>query len=123
ILQQLVVLEHDANAATKAGNASRCQTARVDAAHEHLAARRPLDERDELQQRALACARMTGDEHQLAGGDLHAETAQRFLTAGIALPDVIQLDHALPSGGASNALTNCSASNTPRSSACSPTPM
>ena len=76
-----------------------CGTARVRKSGElrvvddDLPARRPLDETDQFQQRALARARMAGDEHHLARADLEAELGKRVLAGCVALADFVEGDH------------------------------
>ena len=45
---------------------------------------------DQLEQRALAGAGMTGDEQHFAGGDFETHVGQRVVTAGIAFADVVE---------------------------------
>jgi hypothetical protein len=72
VVEQLVILEHDADALAERGIRRRFTRARVLAVDEHGAARRLLDQRDELQQRALAGARGARQERHLAALELRS---------------------------------------------------
>ena len=92
---------------------------------EHLAARGALDERDQLQNAALARARMAGQERQLALVDLERHAGQGLAAVGVALVDLIEANHRAPAPSGpdfSSADTNSAALNTPKSSVSSPTP-
>ena len=91
---------------------------------EDLAAGGAFDERDQLQNAALARARMAGQEGQFAGVDLEGHAGERLAAVGVALVNLVEADHAAaPSGpDLSSAETNSGALNTPKSSLCSPTP-
>ena len=90
-------------------------------------ARRALDQRDQLEQRALAGAGVTGQEHHLAALDVEREVAERLAAVRVALADVVEADHAaspLARGRATaRRRRSAPASNTPKSSADSPMPM
>ena len=69
VVEQLVVLEHDAEPLPERRNLAARDARRVLVVDEHRAARRPLDQRDQAQQRALAGARRARQEHELAALD------------------------------------------------------
>src|SRR6056297_529853 len=121
--QQLVVLEHHADVAPVTRDATAPDLGEVLVVHHDAAPGGPLDQRDQLQQRALARARMPGDEDHLPGVHVQREALQRIV-AGIALGDVLQVDHrAAPPPRSSRASTNSPASKGCRSSTPSPTPI
>ncbi len=88
-----MILEHHADAAPRVRDASAPQFAVIAAVDDHLAARRPLQQRDEFQQRALARARVAGDEGHLAGGQLEVHFDQRIVVRGVAFADVLESNH------------------------------
>ena len=63
------------------------------AVDDHRAARGPLQQRDELEHRALAGAGAAGEEHHLARFDPEADAGQRLAAVGIALADAVEDDH------------------------------
>src|SRR5690606_64143 len=116
---QFVVLEDDADLASMRGDAGAPDTGEITAVDQDVAAARALEQRDQFHQRRLAGARMAGEEDHLAGGDVEAHVVQRFEPAGVPLAHPVELDQR---GASTRAFTYSSASNTPRSAACSPTP-
>ena len=60
---------------------------------EYLAARRALDERDQLEDAALARTGMAGEKHELAGLDAKLHARERLAAVGIALVDLLEADH------------------------------
>jgi hypothetical protein len=50
----------------------------------------PLGELDQFQQRALACARMPGDEQHFARGDREAHLAERNVAPRVLLADIVE---------------------------------
>src|SRR5690606_15856228 len=120
VAEELVILEHHADAPPERGHLGAAHAGHVLAVDDELAARGPLDEGHQLQQARLTGPRVAGEKHHLAGRDLQREVAQRLAPVGVALEDAIEADQ---SGDFNRASTNGSASNTPKSSALSPTPM
>ena len=57
VVQELVILEHHADELSKFGDAARLHRGGILIVDEHLPARRALDERDQLEDAALAGAR------------------------------------------------------------------
>ena len=96
IVQELVILEHHADALAEARNAAGSHGGGVLIVDEYLAARRPLDERDQLQDAALAGARVAGQKRELPGLDLQRYPGERFATVGIALVHLVEADHVPP---------------------------
>src|SRR5690606_4303653 len=119
VVEQLVVLEDDADALAEARDRAPGEARRVLAVDDDRAARRLLDQRDELEQRALSRARRPGQEGHLAPLQVKAHAAKRLAAAGIAFRDVLEADQAARSP--ISAPMNCSASKTARSSTPSPT--
>ena len=87
VVEQLLVLEHEAQVAPQVGQRGALQRADVLAVDQHRAAARPLDRGNQLEQRRLAGARMPGDERELARLDAEGDALQRLLAAGVALGD------------------------------------
>src|SRR5215469_755270 len=82
----------------------RLQRLGIAAVHQHLAARRPLEQRDQLQHRALAGAGAAGEKHHLAVVDVEADVAECLAPVGVALADAVEGDHApSPTSAAANA--------------------
>src|SRR5688572_14915499 len=105
------------------GNLAAAQLCRVASVHEHLAARRALEQGDQPEHRALAGAGMAGQEGHLAGLELERKFGQGLAPVGISLEDPVELDHGVPAAtGRSSPSTKARASKIPKSSACSPTP-
>ena len=119
VVEQLVVLEHDAEPLAKRRNLAPRDARRVLVVDEHGAARRPLDERDQAQQRALAGARRARQEHELAALDVQRYARQRLAAGRITFVDVLEPDHGRASP--SSARTNSSARKSSRSATPSPT--
>ena len=99
IEEQLVILEHDAEASAELRDAARLDGRGVLVIDEHLAARRALDERDQLQDAALARAGMAGEKHELARLDAKRHARERLAAVGVALVHLVEVDHAAPSSG------------------------
>jgi hypothetical protein len=93
VAQQLVVLEHHADMAAEGRHLAARNGRGVAPADQHLAAGGALDAGDELQERALARAGMSGQERHLAGLDAKAQVADGVAPAGIALEDLLEADH------------------------------
>src|SRR6185437_4303585 len=116
--EQLVVLEDHADVAAEGGDVACRERAGV-----------------------LACARATGEKHHLAVVDVEADAGQRFTPVGIALGHPVEHDHGValpnqcaaaagggwpisgPEGPSTRAAANACASNSPKSSCCSPMPI
>src|SRR4029453_12625467 len=121
-----MVLEDDADLAAEAGDLRARHDHGVLSVHDQVAARRPLDQRDQLEERRLAGARRSGQEHHLAAADIEREVGERLAPVRVAFEDVIEANHAearASGAGASTASVNAAGSKTPKSSAVSPTPM
>ncbi len=88
--QQLVVLEDDAEVAAQIRQRALLEHADILAVDQHAAGVGALDRGDQLEQRALARARVAGDEHHLALGDPERDVLQRLIAAGIALVDLAE---------------------------------
>ena len=88
-----MILEHHADVAAQLRNAAPAHVRELRMVDDDLPARRPFDEADQFQERALAGARMAGHEHHLAGADLEAELGERVLAGGIAFADLVEGDH------------------------------
>src|ERR1700675_3565057 len=123
-MQQLVILKHHPQPAAKLRDSARLDARGVLIVDEYLAASGALDERDQLQNAALACAGMARQKRQLAVVYFERHAAKGLAAGGIALVDLVEANHvAAPSGPDFNsAATNSDALNTPKSSLCSPTP-
>ncbi len=83
--EQLVVLEHHAQLAPVVGHAPVRQAHEVLVVDQKVAASRAFDPGQQPQQRALAGARVAGDEHHFTFRDREADIAQRDIitrTAG-----------------------------------------
>src|SRR5690606_18239294 len=115
------VLKHDSDSAAKVRYAAPMDSRRVLIGDEDGSARRPLDQGDELEQRALTGAGRAGEKRHLALLESEADPAQCFAPAGIALVDVLEADHvrAAPVRASANSLARKGA----RSSMPSPTAM
>jgi len=123
IEQQLVILEDHADVAPVTGYATPPHLREILVVHDDAPAGGTLDQRDQLQERALACAGMARDEDHLAIVHVQRESLQRVVTA-VALGDILQVNHRAASPPRSrSASTNSSASKGCRSSSPSPTPM
>ncbi len=90
-----MVLEHEPDLAAMGGNLAAAQVAGVAAAHDHLPARRALEQRDEPQHRALAGAGMARQERHLAGLELESQLGERLAPVRVTLEDSVELDHAV----------------------------
>ena len=84
-----------------------------------LAARGPFDERDQLQDAALARAGVARQEGQRAALDLERHAGQGLAAVRVALVNLVEANHAAASRGSdfNSADTNSDALNTPKSSA------
>src|SRR5882762_912376 len=131
--EQPVVLEHHADAAPERRDMPPFEGAGVAAVHHHVATRGALEQRDELEHRALAGAGAAGEKHHLAVVDVEADVGERLAPAGVAFAHPVETDHAVPAawpaaaepacGPSTSAAAKAAASNSPKSSALSPTPM
>src|SRR6266478_1021593 len=130
--EQPVVLEHHANAAPERRDMPPFEGAGVAAVHHHVATRGALEQRDELERRALAGAGAAGEKHHLAVVDVEADVGERLAPAGVAFAHPVETDHAEPAwptaaepacGPSTSAAAKAAASNSPKSSGLSPTPM
>src|SRR5437660_82975 len=90
--------------------------------HQHATAGRALEQRDELEHRALAGAGAAGEEHHLAAVDAEADVGEGLAPVGVAFAHPVESDHALP-GPSTSAAAKAAASNSPKSSGAWPTPM
>ncbi len=73
---------------------SRClQLVEIALIDPDLAAGGPFQQADQLQQGALAGAGMTGEKGHLSGLDAEADPGQALVAAGVALADVVEVDH------------------------------
>jgi hypothetical protein len=124
VVQQFVVLEYHTDLAPELGDAARLDARRILLVDEHLTARGTLDEGDQFQDASLACARVAGQEGELAAADVKRHAGEGFAAVRVPLVDLVESNHAAALSGAdfSSAETNSDALKTPKSSACSPTP-
>ena len=93
VVEQPVVLEHEADLAAECGNRAAAQLRGVPAVHDHLAARRALEQRDQPQHRALAGAGVAGQEGHLAGLELEGKLGEGFAPVRVTLEDAVESDH------------------------------
>src|SRR5271156_742639 len=123
IEEQLMILEHDAQTSAELRDAARLDRRGVLVVDEYLAAGGALDERDQLQDAALAGTRVAGQKHELAGLDAKRHPGKRLAPVRVALRHLVEVDHDAPSSAVlRSADTNSDALNTPKSSVSSPTP-
>src|SRR5690606_9213009 len=130
IKQQVMILKHHPHPAAEIGHLGVMETVEVLAVDQHLALGRTLHQHDELEQGTLARPRVTGEKGKLPLVQVKTQTGQSFKAAGVALTDVVELNHGSPrapsrvslSASASRASTNSAARNGWRSSIPSPTP-
>src|SRR3984885_5626229 len=121
--EQLVILEHDAQAPAELRGAACLDGRGVLVIDEYLTPCRALDERDQLQDAALARTGMTREKHELAGLDAKRYARERLAAGGVALVHLVEVDHDAPSSALfKSADTNSDALKTPKSSVSSPTP-
>ena len=92
--------------------------------YQHRAARGALEQRDQLEHRALARPRASGQEHHLAVVDAETYVGKRLTAVAVAFADAVKDDHAPPAASAAppwgpsmRAAAKASASNSPKSSA------
>ena len=83
-----MVLKYDADLATIGRNLASPNAPRVAIVDDHLPRGRPLDQGDQSEQGAFPGTRVTGAENHLAFFN-----RQGFLSAGIALGHVLELNH------------------------------
>src|SRR4029077_17944680 len=129
--EQLVILEDHADVAAESGDVPRLQRLRVTPRDRDSATGRPLEQCDELQHRALAGTRAAREEHHLAGVDAEADVIECLAPVGVALAHPVEKRHSAPpalpvprsSGPSVSAVAKAAASNSPKSSGASPTPM
>src|ERR1700677_1653035 len=76
--EQLVILEHDAEASAERRRAACLDRRGVLVIDEYLTTRRALDERNQLQDAALTRAGMTREKHELARLDAKRHTRERL---------------------------------------------
>src|SRR5882762_10746256 len=100
---------------------SGSQRARVLSADDHGSSCWTLEKCNELQYGAFAGAGSTGEEHHLTRVDLEGDVGECFSSVGIAFAHAIENDHSC--GPSTRAAVKACASNSPKSSACSPMPM
>ena len=74
-------------------NAAVGQVVEVALIDPHLAAAGALQQADQLEQGALARARVAGYKGQFAAAHLEAHPGQAFVAPGVALADIVELDH------------------------------
>src|SRR5690625_341776 len=98
VKQQLVVLKDDPDVAAVPGNAARAQPGDVLLVDDDLSGAGPLHGHDQLQQSALAGARVTGEEHHVASFQLEAQAPEGLMAPWVALVHLVEADHGgLPS--------------------------
>src|SRR6202158_5227874 len=68
----------------------------VAAVHDHVATRRALEQRDQLEHRALAGTGAAGQKHHLAVVDVEADVGERLAPVGVAFAHPVEGDHAVP---------------------------
>src|SRR5574343_2014165 len=116
--QQLLVLENQAEMPAHVRNGVAAERRQVLAIDHQATGSRPLDGRDQFDQRRLAGAGMAGDQHHLTGIDTEADILDGLEAARIALGQITGFDHC-----SNIASTKSLATKGRRSSICSPTPM
>src|SRR5690606_21690258 len=110
--KQLVILKDDAELLSERRNAASRYARRILPADQHCAARRCLDQCDQLEKGALAGPRRAGQEDHLAALDVEAHAAQCVPPARIPFVDVFESNQARCSS--TSARANCSAAKTSR---------
>ncbi len=93
--QQFLVLEDQAEVTAHVGQGAAAQGGQVLAIDHQAAGGRPLDGRDQLDQRRLAGTGMAGDQHHLAAVDTEAGILDGLQAARIALGQIAGFDHEL----------------------------
>ena len=86
------ILEHDADAAAKAGQALAGERHHILAEQADHAATGPLGEIKELEQGCLARARAAGEEIKIAAVEREADVGQGLAVQTIAQADIFELD-------------------------------
>src|SRR5262245_10770344 len=120
VVEQLMVLEHDAEPLAKAGNLPAGDPRRVLIVDHDGAARRALDQRDQLEQGALTGAGGSGENRELAALEGEAHARQRLAAVRVALVNVLEADQDV---SPISAWTKSVARNSSMSSRLSPTAM
>src|SRR5687768_17535870 len=120
VVEQLVVLEDDAEALPERRNLAPRDARGVLIVDEHRPARRTLDQCDQTQQRALAGARRPRQKHELAALDLERHAGKRLAAVRIAFVDVLESNH--EGASPSSARRNSPARKSSRSATLSPIP-
>ena len=93
VVEQLVVLEHEADRPPVLRHLTVGQTAQVVAGHADLAVRRLLLAQEQAQQRGLARARCTHQKHEVAAFHVQRDVVERGTRApGVDLADMIKRD-------------------------------
>src|SRR5687768_9914626 len=88
-----MVLKHEADAAAIRGNMAGFEEIRRLATHEHGSARGPFEQRDELQDSALARTGAACEKHHLTGFDAKAHARQRVAAVtAISFEDAVEND-------------------------------
>ena len=80
-------------AAAQFRDAAAAQAVQVLPVDRDMPARRPFDQRDQLEQGALARAGMPGHEGHLAGSELERQLVHRLVPGRVALGDLVEADH------------------------------
>src|ERR1700749_2842990 len=118
-----MLLEHDTQGAAVRRQMPGFERAQVLSVDDDRAAARSLEHRDEFEHGALAGSRAPGEEYHLAAVDAEGRGAQRLASVRITFGDPIEEDHGVAPTPSTSALAKASASNSPKSPACSPMPM
>lgn len=95
IVQQAVVLEHEADVATEKWYTPATHAVEILVIDDDLTARMAFNERNESQQRTLASAGATGDEGHRACLDMQVDLLQGLDAAGILFRDVAEANHSV----------------------------
>src|SRR5438128_6028279 len=106
--------------ASERGDVSGPQRARVLPTNDNGSSSWTLEKCNELQYGAFAGARSTREKHHLTGVDLEGDVGECFSAVGVAFAHPIEDDHWR--GPSTRAEAKACASNSPKSSGCSPMP-
>ena len=87
---QAEVLEHDSNAAAILRKRLSRRFGELVAEQANPAARRPLRQVEQLEQRSLACSRWPGEEIEAALAEAEVEIAQDFRSRAVAQADAVE---------------------------------
>ena len=91
--QQAMVLKHHADAAAHTRNAAPAHLRQILAIDGNVSARRPFEQRDELQKCTFTGAGMAGEKCHFASCEFEAQLVERFVSGRIAFADAVKRDH------------------------------